>query len=489
MSEQRFGEARFRAALQERPLIAILRGIGPDEAVDVVQALYDEGIRIAEVPLNSPWPFETIGRLVRRFGERMVIGAGTVTTVVQVRELAATGALLSVSPNTDAAVIAEALALGLVPLPGYQTPTEAFAAMAAGARQLKLFPAAGREADIAALRAVLPKDVTVIAVGGVTPQTLAAQLAAGAAGAGVGSDLYKPGMSAEAVRERARAWVRARALPEVELSWNPQCQIGEGPVWRARDRTVHWVDPVRSKLMSCGEGMQRELALDTPISALTLGLDGQQLIGCFETGIGLVDEASGRVSQRATIPLDPGCRFNDMSRDADGGLWLGAMHKGLLAGRGALYHAPSADGPLRRVAGGLGVPNGMAVTPERLYLIDTLSRHLLAYPRSGGQLGEPQIVTDFLDLAGKPDGMALAPDGGLWVAMWGGGCVLRVDARSGAIEQRIEIHGTHHVSSLCFDDEGALWVTTSRMRQSASQLAAAPRSGGLFRIKPVLRNA
>nr|WP_255378646.1 SMP-30/gluconolactonase/LRE family protein [Pelomonas sp. KK5] len=253
-------------------------------------------------------------------------------------------------------------------------------------------------------------------------------------------------------------------------------------MWRGSDGAVLWVDPVRSMLLKHRDGVSSETALDTPVSALTLSLDGQRLIGCFENGIGEVDEHSGRVRQGATAALDPGCRFNDMTRDADGGLWVGAMHKGLLAGRGALYHAPSFDGPLRLVAQGLGVPNGMAITPDRLYLIDTLSRHLLAYPRRGAELGEPQIVTDFLDLPGKPDGMARAPDGSLWVAMWGGGCVLRV-GEGGAIEQRIAMPGTHHISSLCFDDRGAMWVTTSRMRQSAAQLAATPRAGGLFRVR------
>ncbi|HEY4079741.1 MAG TPA: 2-dehydro-3-deoxy-6-phosphogalactonate aldolase [Burkholderiaceae bacterium] len=481
--------SRFDAALRELPVIAILRGITPEAAVEVVQALHDEGIRIAEVPLNSPRPFETIALLVRHFGSRMVLGAGTVTRVEQVRELAATGALLCVSPNTDPAVIREAIALGLVALPGYQTPSEAFAALAAGARHLKLFPAAGREADIAALRAVLPADAQLIAVGGATPANVAGYFAAGATALGVGSDLYKPGASAEQVRQRARVWVRAcgaaRDAPVVELCWNPIAMIGEGPVWRTADASLLWVDPVRSKLMryAAAEQQGREVALDTAVSALVTTSDGK-LLGCFENGLAEIDADTGEVRRGATAVLDAGCRFNDLTIDSHGGLWIGVMHKGLLAGRGSLYHAPGVDGPLRRVSTGLGVPNGMAfdAAERTLYLIDTLSRHLLAFPvdTTAGALGEPVIVTDFLGLPGKPDGMTMAPDGSLWVAMWGGGCVLRL-APNGAVERQIAVPA-QHVSSLCFGAEGELWVSTSRMRLSEAQLAASSGAGALFRI-------
>jgi Entner-Doudoroff aldolase len=479
--------ARFDAALRELPVIAILRGLTPDDAVDIVQALYDEGIRIAEVPLNSPRPFETIDRLVKRFGERMVLGAGTVTRVDQVRELAATGAGLCVSPNADPAVIREAAALGLAPLPGYQTPSEAFAALAAGARHLKLFPAAGRETDIAALRAVLPAGVQVIGVGGATPANLAAQFAAGAAAVGAGSDLYRPGDAAEKVRQRARAWVQAcQAQPAVELAWNPGAMIGEGPVWRENEATLTWVDPVQRKLFSYEAltGKGREVPIDTPISALVRTKDSR-LLGCFEDGLGEIDATGGRVQCGAVAALDAGCRFNDLAIDSCGGLWIGVMHKGLLAGRGALYYAAGIDGPLRRVACGLGVPNGIAFSGDErtLYLIDTLSRHLLAFAVdiAAGTLGEPVIVTDFLGLPGKPDGMTTGPDGKLWVGMWGGASVVRVGAR-GAIERQIKVPATH-VSSLCFDADGGLWITTSRMRLSDSQLASEPGAGGLFKVR------
>lgn len=481
---------RFNEALREQPIIAILRGLTPEAAVAVVQALYDEGIRVAEVPLNSARPFASIALLVQHFGSRMVIGAGTVMSVEQVRELAATGAMLCVSPNTDPDVIREAVALGLVALPGYQTPSEAFAALAAGARHLKLFPAAGRQADIAALRAVLPTDVQLIAVGGATPVNAAGYFAAGAVALGVGSDLYKAGASTEAVRLRAHAWVRAceavRSAPSAQLEWHPGAMIGEGPVWRASDASLIWVDPVRGKLLRYAtvEGQGFEVTLDTPVSALVLTSD-DRLVGCFEDGVGEVDAVTGKVRRGATASLDAGCRFNDMTIDSHGGLWVGTMHKGLLATRGAIYYAASVEEPLRPVATGLGVTNGLAfdATEHKLYMIDTLSRHLLAFAvdTAEGTLGEPVIVTDFLDLPGKPDGMTIGPDGSFWVAMWGGACVLRLGA-NGAVEQQISLPAAH-ISSLCFGADGDLWVTSSRMRLSAAQLSAASSSGALFRVR------
>ena len=489
--------ARLDAALEAMPLVAILRGVRTEESEAVVQALFDEGLRIAEVPLNSPNAFETIAHLVQRFGDRMVIGAGTVTDVESVRRLAATGAQICVAPNTDAAVIRAAVELGLVPMPGYMTPSEAFAALAAGARHLKLFPAAGRESDLAALRAVIPRDVKLIAVGGARPADLQSLLAAGADAAGIGSDLYRPGDSADAVRQRARAWSTAcrasRAAPVAELRWNPLAMIGEGPVCRPSG-AITWVDPVRRRLLSwddkAGEG--RETSLDDtvyalasmPVGAHVNGHSGA-LVGALEDGLGLINEHTGAIERRMATRLDAGCRFNDMTVDLLGGLWVGAMHKGLLATRGAIYHASSIHAPLRRVAHGLGVPNGMAFDQDErtLFLIDTLSRHLLAFPVDviQGQLGQPTIVTDFLDMPGKPDGMTIGPDGSLWVAMWGGGRVLRI-GRNGAVEQELRIPALH-VSSLCNGQDGALWVTTSRARQTGEQLARTHGAGGLFRIR------
>ena len=481
--------ARLDAALQAMPLIAILRGLRTDEAEDIVQALFDEGLRIAEVPLNSPNAFETIERLVRRFGDRMVIGAGTVTDVESVQRLAATGALLCVSPNTDADVIRAAVAAGLAPVPGYMTPSEAFVAIGAGAKHLKLFPAAGRESDLAALRAVLPRDVKLIAVGGATPADLASLRAAGADAAGIGSNLYRAGDGADKVRERARAWRAAhegtsRIAPKVERCWNPLCVIGEGPVAHPDTGAVSWVDPVGRRLLNWSGTEGREVPLAETVYALARMPNGS-LLGAMDESLGLIGETSGAVERCIGTQLDAGCRFNDMTVDSRGGIWIGAMHKGLLATRGALYHAAGANKPLHRVAEGLGVPNGMAFDAKErtLFLIDTLSRHLLAYPVDveKGSLGQPTIVTDFLDLTGKPDGMTMGPDGSLWVAMWGGGCVLRVNPRGGVVEQKIRLP-VLHASSLCFGPAGELWVTTSRARQTDAQLAETPGAGALFRI-------
>ena len=197
-------------ALASVPIIAIVRGVEPDQAVSIGEALYDQGVRAMEVPLNSPEPLESIRRLAIRFKGQMMVGAGTVLSVDDVAAVKAVGGQFIVSPNTDAAVIGASLALGLDALPGFSTPTEAFAAIAAGARFLKLFPASSYgSAHVKAIRAVLPQAVKVIAVGGIGPDDMAAWLEAGASGFGLGSELYKPGMSPAEVGMRAAACVAA----------------------------------------------------------------------------------------------------------------------------------------------------------------------------------------------------------------------------------------------------------------------------------------
>jgi 2-dehydro-3-deoxyphosphogalactonate aldolase len=201
---------RFHSRLAQCPLIAILRGLQPDEAEAVAGALIEAGLRIIEVPLNSPDPFESIARLSRTFGTDATIGAGTVLDPADVRRVADAGGELVVAPNTGSRVIAETVACGLVSAPGYFTPSEAFQALAAGAHVLKLFPAeAASPAVVKAQLAVLPKTVPVVVVGGVTPESLRPYLSAGARGFGLGSGLYKPGMSAAEVGERARRYVAA----------------------------------------------------------------------------------------------------------------------------------------------------------------------------------------------------------------------------------------------------------------------------------------
>ena len=200
----------FRAHLAACPLIAIVRGLVPEEAEAVGAALIDAGIRIIEVPLNSPRPFDSIGILARAFGAQATIGAGTVLDAVDVARVQEAGGVLTVSPNTALPVLAATVAAGMVAAPGFFTPSEAFAALGAGAHALKLFPAEAATPAVAkALLAVLPKGTDLIIVGGVTPQGMAPWLAAGATGFGLGSGLFKPGMTAAEVGGRARGYVGA----------------------------------------------------------------------------------------------------------------------------------------------------------------------------------------------------------------------------------------------------------------------------------------
>lgn len=192
------------------PLVAILRGVRPDEVLAIGAALVAAGICIIEVPLNSPEPEASIARLAQAFGERALIGAGTVTDPLRVDAIAAAGGRLIVMPHADAAVVRAAKDFGLVAVPGFATPTEAFAMLAAGADGLKLFPSeAFGPPVLKALRAVLPEGTLVLPVGGVDAANIPAWRAAGAAGFGIGGALYRPGDSAEVVAGRARALVEA----------------------------------------------------------------------------------------------------------------------------------------------------------------------------------------------------------------------------------------------------------------------------------------
>ncbi len=192
------------------PLVAILRGIRPEEVLDVAAALHEAGIGAIEVPLNSPSPLESIARLVARFGDRCLCGAGTVLSPADVDAVHATGGRLIVTPNTVPAVIERAATLGMTVMPGFATATEAFAALGAGAGMLKLFPAASYgPGHLKALREVLPRGVAVFAVGGVGAANLAPWRQAGCAGLGVGGDLYRAGHPAGEVHRRALALVAA----------------------------------------------------------------------------------------------------------------------------------------------------------------------------------------------------------------------------------------------------------------------------------------
>jgi len=197
-------------SLAELPLVAILRGVTPARIEGVAGALFDAGFRAIEVPLNSPEPFKSIELMAKQFGSKCLTGAGTVLTVENVNRVADAGGKLLVTPNTDPAVIAHGVARGMTVMPGFFTPSEGFAAIAAGARTLKLFPASSGGTDhLKAILAVLPKDVPVYAVGGVGAANMAEWRKAGAAGFGLGSELFKTDFSDAEISTRARKCVAA----------------------------------------------------------------------------------------------------------------------------------------------------------------------------------------------------------------------------------------------------------------------------------------
>jgi 2-dehydro-3-deoxyphosphogalactonate aldolase len=194
--------------LNECPLVAIIRGVRPDEAEAIGDAIFEGGIRNIEVPLNSPNPMNSIEKLAARFGDRALVGAGTVLKAEQVQQVKDVGGRIIVSPDSNAEVISAAAKAGLVSSPGYFTPSEAFSALRAGAHALKLFPAeAASPTVLKAQLAVIPKDVPVLVVGGVQPDNMQPWLEAGAVGFGLGGGLYKPGQSPEETLQKSRAYV------------------------------------------------------------------------------------------------------------------------------------------------------------------------------------------------------------------------------------------------------------------------------------------
>jgi 2-dehydro-3-deoxyphosphogalactonate aldolase len=202
--------------LDRSPLIAILRGVRPDEVIPICAALEAAGVAIVEVPLNSPHPLDSIRLLAEKFGDRMLVGAGTVMTVAQVEEIAGVGGRLIVTPHADPDLVRAAKRLGMVAAPGFFTPAEAFGLLAAGADAIKLFPAEGSNpAALRGMRAIFPAGTMVIPVGGIAADTIGIWHEAGAAGYGIGSSIYKPGDTAEVVGRKAAALVAAcRAVTE-----------------------------------------------------------------------------------------------------------------------------------------------------------------------------------------------------------------------------------------------------------------------------------
>jgi 2-dehydro-3-deoxyphosphogalactonate aldolase len=199
----------LRPFLDRCDLVAILRGIRPEEAIPVGAALESNGFSIVEVPLNSPDPMASIAALAAEFGDRLLIGAGTVMTEAQVTEIAAAGGRLIVTPHADPVIVRAAKRLGLLAIPGFFTPAEAFAMLAAGADALKLFPAEGAGPTmLRAMRSVLPSGTMVLPVGGIDASNMTAWRAAGAAGFGIGSAIYKPGDTPAVVSDKARALLK-----------------------------------------------------------------------------------------------------------------------------------------------------------------------------------------------------------------------------------------------------------------------------------------
>ncbi|MBO9724126.1 MAG: 2-dehydro-3-deoxy-6-phosphogalactonate aldolase [Novosphingobium sp.] len=207
-------KAAFSQAMQQLPLVAILRGIQADEVEPIGEVLAASGFRIIEVPLTSPDAFESIARLVRLLPHDVIVGAGTVRRREQLDRLVDAGGRLMVTPHADAALIEVAVAAGLATLPGVATPTEAFCALDAGADGLKLFPSSSiPPATVAAFRTVVGKDVDLCPTGGVEPEDFASYVKAGASGFGLGGGLYRPGHGPAEVAAKARAYVDSwRAL-------------------------------------------------------------------------------------------------------------------------------------------------------------------------------------------------------------------------------------------------------------------------------------
>ena len=206
------GSDLFKRYFRECPLIAIIRGVKPDEAEATAHALYEGGIRIIEVPLNSPDPLTSIRSIADALGDRALIGAGTVVDLEDVERVKSAGGQLVVAPNTNPRIVSATVAAGLASLPGFFTPSEAFTALACGATAIKLFPAeAASPTVLKAMRAVLPKEATIIMVGGITPESIRGWTEAGADGFGLGGGLYKPGQSPVETLDKTRSYVRAVA--------------------------------------------------------------------------------------------------------------------------------------------------------------------------------------------------------------------------------------------------------------------------------------
>lgn len=485
--------SELESALKACPVIAILRGISPDEVVDVGNRLYDAGIRVVEVPLNSPEPYESIQRLRHLFFGKMIVGAGTVLTVEDVEQVATAGGQIVVTPNLDECVIGRSLEQGMIPITGVASVTEAFTAIRAGSTHLKVFPANTLGAKwISAAMAVLPPEVKIFAVGGINSGNISEYIDAGCSGVGTGSNLYAPGRPLKLIAQAAKAIVsslqsssRSLAAASVARYGAYNCVIGESPLWCSESESVVWVDPVSRQLLSVSgqSGNVNTLNLGHSVSAIMEAGEGRYY-GVAENQL-LEIGHDGKTQLLGEFLLESiDSRFNDAKIDPLGRVWVGTMHKALKACKGELILIDPVSLEAKRLDTGLGVCNGLGWSPDHstLYLVDTLSRILIAYncDMERGTVSKSRILSDFQAIPGKPDGLCVAPDGDIWVAMWGGASVVRLNP-SGQILQVIEVP-VPHVSSCCIGgkDSESLFISTSTMRLSPAMMEDAPWSGSLL---------
>lgn len=490
---QTTGAEKLEAFLDECPIVGIFRGVRPDEVIEIATAVYEAGVRVIEVPMNSPEPLKSIAALRAHFGERMIVGAGTITHPDQIGALAEAGGQICVSPNCRADVISAAMAANIIPMPGVATPTEAFAAVNAGARHLKLFPASNGGIGMGkALREVLPKGVALIAVGGVSPTNAHEFMSAGFRGLGIGSALYKAGRAAREVGNAASTFVaavnaEAPRAPVVKTLLSCQNAIGDSPVCLEDGKCIVWIDTVEQTVQTLDTATLEHSSrkLSQPIFAIGQAQDGG-LWAITEDAAARLDHKTGQVTVTSDpAPLHEHCRLNNAGMDAGGAIWAGSMDRAARRSKGQLFRFQP-DGQVETIADGFGVCNGVAWNKEgsEFYFLDTLERTLtaFAFDAEHGLLGAPRLVFDFLDNKGKPHGLATAPDGSFWVAMWGGQAALNISP-NGELTAQIAIPSKHATGCAYSPAKEALIVTSGTFRNTAGDLKDHPDAGGLFEVK------
>lgn len=490
---------KLRSQLAACPIVGIFRGVHPNDVVEIGEAACQAGLRVIEVPLNSPNPFESIDKLRRHFEGRMIVGGGTVLSVEQVHELSRVGAQISVSPNCDPEVIEAAIEARIVPMPGVATATEAFAAVKAGAEYLKLFPASsGGVALSKALREVLPSSISLVAVGGVSASNASEFTDAGCRYLGVGSEIYRQGFTAQQVFDSASEFVigfRHRAQPETDPISIPRAKrlakcndaIGDSPVWDSEHRRLIWIDTAQQVLRAFEVQSQKLSSADLTLPIFGIGLRNNfELCGVSRNTVCRVDLETGNVtsiSDSAELPEDS--RLNHVSFDAKGRAWAGSIHLAAKPGMGCLYKFED-SGQVDMVADGFGICNGVGWNAERseLFLLDTLQRTLIAtqFDDASGSVRSPRLVYDFMNIPGKPHGMVVDSSDHIWIAMWGGNRIIKINSMGNLLD---EVHVPAPNVTACTlggNDLSDLFVTSARFRNSDAEVSEFPDSGSVFRI-------